>query len=143
MIAQFHAELDSPGEFYVDTTAQKLYLWHNVTRATAVPPPSDGSVVGTQLACLFNVSGASQHDPVRNVSFTGITFRDTAATYMDPHGTPSGGDWAVSRAGALYFENTEGVTLSQSLLTTLDGHGVFFSVHEAATKLIPPTYRSV
>ena len=88
-------ELDSPGEFYVDTAAQKLYLWHNVTGTHPVPPPSDGSVVGTQLACLFNVSGASQHDPVRNISFTGIIFRDTAATYMEPHGTPSGGDVSV------------------------------------------------
>ena len=33
----------------------------------------------------------------------------------------------MSRAGALYFENTEGATISQSLLTTLDGHAVFFS----------------
>lgn len=51
-------------------------------------------------------------------------------------GTPSGGDWAVSRTGALYFENTEGVTLSQNLLTTLDGHGVFFSVRSTQAKTI-------
>jgi len=61
------------------------------------------------------------------VSFHGITFRDTALTYMDPHGTPSGGDWAVTRAGALYFENTENVLISKNLFTTLDGHGVFLS----------------
>ena len=33
----------------------------------------------------------------------------------------------MARAGALYFENTESVTIRSSLLTTLDGHGVFFS----------------
>jgi len=93
------AELDSPGEFFFDKPGQRLYLWHNVTTGSAEVPPSDGSVVATQLSCLFNVTGASQADPVQSVSFTGITFRDTAATFMDPHGTPSGGDWAVSRAG--------------------------------------------
>jgi len=30
-------------------------------------------------------------------------------------------------SAALFFMNTEGVSVTQSLLTTLDGHGVFFS----------------
>ena len=98
MIENVLGELDSPGEFFFDKTARKLYLWHNVTTGDLKAPPSDGSVVGTQLACLFNVTGASRSDPVRNVSFTGLTFRDTAATFMDPHGTPSGECSAVSPA---------------------------------------------
>jgi hypothetical protein len=127
MIENVLDELDSPGEFFFEPKAQKLYLWHNVTTSTPAPPPNAGEVTATQLRVLFNISGANQSDPVKNVSFTGIVFKDTAATYMDPHGTPSGGDWAVTRAGALYFENTENVLLSKSLLTTLDGHGVFLS----------------
>ena len=103
MIENLLGELDSPGEFFHDKSAQKLYLWHNVSGRSA-PPPTDGSVVAMQLPCLFNVTGSSQSDPVVNVSFTGITFRDTAASFMAPHGTPSGGDWAVSRTGAIFGE---------------------------------------
>ena len=127
MIENVLDELDSPGEFFFDSSAQKLYVWHNVTTSTPTPPPNAGEVTATQLRVLFNISGASQSDPVKNVSFTGIVFKDTALTYMDPHGTPSGGDWAVTRAAALYFENTENTLLSKSLLSTLDGHAVFLS----------------
>ena len=41
--------------------------------------------------------------------------------------TPSGGDWAVGRSAALFFEGTVGVLIDGCLLTTLDGNAVFFS----------------
>ncbi len=41
---------------------------------------------------LLNYSG-TQSNPVVNVSVRGMTLRDTAYTYLDPHGAPSGGDW--------------------------------------------------
>eukprot|EP00666_Eupelagonemidae_sp_cell4sb_P001747 gene1747-500_t len=47
--------------------------------------------------------------PVRNVSLKGLTYRDSAYTYMEPHGVPSGGDWALQRMGAVFVEGAEGV----------------------------------
>ncbi len=47
--------------------------------------------------------------------------------YIGNHGTPSGGDWAVGRSGALFFEGTVGSFLDGCLLTSLDGNAVFFS----------------
>merc|ERR1711988_175636 len=44
--------------------------------------------------------------------------------YLDPHGMPSGGDWALQRSAAVVLEGTEDVSLSDSLLTQLDGNGV-------------------
>ena len=55
MIENLLGELGSPGEFFYDKSAQKLYLWHNVSGSPA-PPPPDGSVVAMQLPCLFNVT---------------------------------------------------------------------------------------
>ena len=41
--------------------------------------------------------------PVRDVSLSGLLFRDTASTFMDPHGLPSGGDWGLQRSAAVYM----------------------------------------
>jgi hypothetical protein len=43
-----------------------------------------------------------------NISFNGITFQGSAYTYMDAHSAPSGGDWALQRSAALFFEGTVG-----------------------------------
>jgi hypothetical protein len=50
--------------------------------------------VATNLKVLFNISGTMQA-PVTNVSLLGLGVRDSAYTYLDPHGVPSGGDWAL------------------------------------------------
>ena len=79
-----------------------IWLWHNATG----PPPTSG-LVAPQLVVIINASG-TQAEPVVGVGFKGLTFRDSAPNYLGPHGTPSGGDWAVGRAGALWFEGTIG-----------------------------------
>lgn len=45
-------------------------------------------------------------------------------TYLDPHGLPSGGDWALSRSGAVTIEGSERLLLSLNQLANLDGNGV-------------------
>lgn len=83
-------ELDAPGEWFYDAAASKLYMWYNASGA----PPTDGTVSVTQLAVLVNSTG-TQAKPVTGLSFLGLTFTDSAPNFMGPHGTPSGGDWAV------------------------------------------------
>lgn len=43
------------------------------------------------------------------------------------HGIPSGGDWGLSRMGAVLISNAEQITLSGNLFTRLDGNAVFLS----------------
>lgn len=64
-----------------------LYLYYNAT--VGVPPPSDGSILATQVKWLFNITG-SMENPVTDITIRGLGLRDTAYTYMDPHGIPSG-----------------------------------------------------
>jgi hypothetical protein len=90
-IENIFEELDAPGEWYFNATTLTLFLWHNATSGT--PPPTDGSLLATQLRHLVNVTG-TQAAPVADVAFRGVGFRDTAYTYLDPHGIPSGGDCA-------------------------------------------------
>lgn len=115
-------ELDSPNEYYFDERERKLYFFYN---GTGKPPP-DTSFVVTNLKTLFTVRG-SQDTPAKGISFKGVGFRDTAYTYMDPHGMPSGGDWTLERMGAMLFEGTVDTLVDSCLFERLDGNGVMIS----------------
>jgi hypothetical protein len=69
----------------------------------------------------------TQWNPVRDVDLSGITFQASSITYMDPHGVPSAGDWALERMGAVFLQGTEGATISECVFDRLDGHGVMIS----------------
>lgn len=73
---------------------------------------------------LLNITGTMGH-PAHHVAIKGITFRDTAQTYFDPHGLPSGGDWALQPQGAVTIVGSENVSIDGCLFTRLDGNGVF------------------
>ena len=124
MVENVMDELDSPAEFFYDLTAKKLYLWYNST--TGGTPPPANSVVVTQATEIINAVGTPAA-PVVGVSFLGLGFRDTAPNYLGPHGTPSGGDWAVGRSAALFFEGVEDIVVDGCFLTTLDTNAIFLS----------------
>lgn len=104
-------------------TQEQLSLYWNDTNGT--PPPSSG-LAATQLSELFRVVG-TQAAPVVNVSFVGLGFRDSAIAYFAPHGLPSGGDWALARTGALFFEGVVNVSVASCEFERLDSTAVFLS----------------
>ena len=57
----------------------------------------------------------------------GLTFSATSYTYMERHGVPSAGDWALDRFGAIYLQGTESVTFDSCIFDRLDGNGVMIS----------------
>ena len=70
--------------------------------------------------------------PVVNLTIRGLEIRDTALTYYgadkaSTHGMPTGGDWALERAGAVLLERTELTVVSNCLFERLDGNGIFLS----------------
>ena len=123
-------ELDHPGEFYYDAEASKLYLYHNGTGA----PPPNATIVAPRLRTLINVSG-TQWTPVRDVRHSGIGFTATRYTYMDAHGVPSAGDWALDRVGAIFVQGTERVTFDNCTFDRLDGNAVMVSGYNRNTTI--------
>ena len=78
-------------------------------------------VVGSELGHQSGAPGSGS-GTVDNVKILGVGFRDSAYTYLDEWGIPSGGDWALHRGGALFVEGAEGLTVDKSEFTMLDGN---------------------
>jgi len=114
-------ELDAPSEFLLDRSEGKLYVFHNGTGA----PPSDGWVVPSKQV-LVNMTG-TQWNPVRNVKLSDVTYTASGATFMERHGVPSAGDWALDRFGAVFLQGTESVTIEDCRFERVDGNGVMIS----------------
>ena len=115
-------ELDMPSEWWLDIDQQNLHLWWNRTDSTSPP----NALPVTNLQVLFNISG-SQVNPVVNLTFENLGFRDTAMTLLEPHSAPSSGDWAIQRTAALFFEGTVGLTIQNSIFERIDGISIFLS----------------
>eukprot|EP00750_Incisomonas_marina_P033658 INCI9923.3.p1 GENE.INCI9923.3~~INCI9923.3.p1 ORF type:complete len:923 (-),score=130.23 INCI9923.3:2785-5553(-) len=123
-IANVLEELDDPREFYFDRANDLLYVMSNTTG-----PPADDLYEGLQQHTLIQAQGSSMAKPIRGLTIRGIGFRDVAPTYMQPHGVPSGGDWALERFGALFFQNTEGLTIDACKVWRASGNGVMLSAY--------------
>lgn len=120
-------ELDSPREWFFNQSTRTLYYKPNASAPGTTDPATGlptGDFVMTGTKVLINATG-SQADPVVNVSIGGLVLRDTAYTYMDPHGLPSGGDWALQKQGAITLVGTEGTVIENNLFTRLDGNAIF------------------
>eukprot|EP00759_Apiculatamorpha_spiralis_P016491 PhF_6_TR2266/c0_g1_i2/m.3917 len=122
-------ELDSPNEYFYNRTTGMLYLYYNGTGA----PPAEAHLVAAQARTLLSFQGDSQQRPIVGVTVFGLRFTSTIATYMDPHGIPSGGDWALQRSGAIFLENTEDITIKECILEGLDGNAIMISGYNRRT----------
>jgi len=71
--------LDEPGEWYLDTDADKLYYmprpWESMQNVTIRVPVIDGE--------LITITGSSYDNAAENIRFEGITFADT--TWLRPN----------------------------------------------------------
>jgi hypothetical protein len=123
-------EVDDANEYFFDEVTRTLYYNPNSTNDG---PTGDEAWVATQLRALVDIRG-DKDLPVTDVTIAGLTMRDTRYTYLDPHGMPSGGDWALQRSGAISAEGTERLNISQNELTHLDGVGISLNgYHRHAT----------
>jgi len=116
--------LDSPGEWYLDSSAGELYLALNDTSTSggAVGPP--GALIATQLDSLLRMEGTSDA-PVVNVSILGITFSHTQPTFMKPFAMTSGGDWSTRVDGTLFLEGTTNAAIENCSFLGVGGNAIF------------------
>ena len=73
-------ELDSPGEWFLDTDTSTLYFYPNATQCADL---QHAEVVAPQHSSLVQLRGSGSSRPVRNIHFAGLTFTETRTTFLD------------------------------------------------------------
>ena len=132
-IQNVREELDDPTEFYFDVAAQRLYVVSNATAADDPPPGDEWVAIPAANHTLIDTRG-TQANPVVNLTLRGLGLRDTAWTMLQPHGVPSGGDWALERMAALFLEGTESLVAEGLRFERVDGNAMMLSkYHRNAT----------
>lgn len=123
-------ELDSAGEWFHDPLTHELFFWPNSTDAADDGTSADAAgtvgtlpsgVVAPVLSTVVHIEGAE------NVSFTGITFTETRATYLDQYEAPSGGDWTVHRGATVEVVDSTGVQITGCTFEQIGGNGILLS----------------
>ncbi|ANW95359.1 peptide-binding protein [Wenyingzhuangia fucanilytica] len=121
MVENVFEELDSPGEWYLNTSENKLYYWPSkeVNISNAI-------VEASVLKDLIQVEGTLEN-PVKNVSISGITFKNTQRTFMEEFEPLLRSDWTIYRGAVLFFEGTENCSVTNSVFTNLGGNVIMAS----------------
>lgn len=125
MVENIFEELDSPGEWYYDNVAGKLYICplEKMDLNKAV-------VEGATTEELLHIEGKTDGAKVSNITFDGFTLENTKRTMFTGKYIPlMRSDWCVVRKGALYIENAENITFQNGVIRNIGGNGVFLSGH--------------
>jgi len=116
-VENIEEELDSANEFWFDAATSTLYLFYN---GTGIPPPSVEVPILNELISLQGGLDA----PVEKVVIHDVMFTGTRPAYLEPHGTPSAGDWGMTRLAAIHAKGTKGLDINSCHFDRLDGNAI-------------------
>jgi hypothetical protein len=122
MVENIFEELDAPGEWYYSKPTGKLSFY---------PPAGANMTTDTlELASLdelVRIVGTAT-DRVKFLTFNGLTFTHTYRTlFSKPYERLLSGDWSIARAGAIFVQNAENITVQNCFFDQIGGNGVFIS----------------
>lgn len=122
-------ELDSPGEWYLDSRAAVLYY---------LPPanfdPAHAALEAPVLEQVLELRG-DQRNPVRKVTISGFRITGTRSTFLDLYeGAPSG-DWTIHRGGAVFLDGTEDCSIERCFFDAVGGNAVFVNNYNRRAKI--------
>jgi len=122
MVENIFEELDAPGEWFYNKNTGDLYFY---------PPSgtnlSSSTVELSSLEELIKIVGNSS-SKVKYLTFSGFNFSNVKRTLFSR--TYEGllrGDWSVVRAGTVYIQDSENITIKNCKFDQVGGNGVFIS----------------
>ncbi len=117
-VENIREELDAPGEWFHDRTANLLLF---------IPPPgldlARATIEIAGLPHLIELRGR-ERDPVRFVQIEGFTFRHTARSFMQNKEPLLRSDWTTYRGAALVFAGTEDCAVRDADFDHVGGNAV-------------------
>lgn len=131
MVENIFEELDAPKEWYYNATTGQLFYWPDpdVNLSTATY-----EIVTTEE--FFRLVG-SDAAPIKNITFENIHFMRTHRTlFTRPYERPLRGDWGMVRAGAIFLENTENITVKDSKFTDIGGNAIMMSAYNSKNNIL-------
>jgi hypothetical protein len=124
MVENIFEELDAPGEWYYKKSTGQLYCY----------PPA-GTNLGSatiELATveeLFRIVGTSSAK-VKYLTFNRLTFTQTHRTlFTRKFEGLLRGDWCVVRAGAVFIQDAENITVQHCFFDQIGGNGIFINAY--------------
>lgn len=130
MVENVFEELDSPAEWFLDTTTHKLYYWPSKNIDI-----ENSKVEVSVLKDLIQVVGTLEN-PVEDIVVSNIKFEHTKRTFMDEFEPLLRSDWSIYRGGVLFFEGTENCIIKDSEFAYLGGNVIMVSKYNKGLKVI-------
>lgn len=121
--------LDAEGEWHYDRRTRRL-------RVLVAADPGGLPLVLTQTDRVLSFEGTGTAERVAHVRVANLTLAHTSAQFFLPHEETSGGDYAITRSGAIFAENTTGLVFADNVLEWIGGNAVFLSNSVRSTSVL-------
>lgn len=122
MVENIFEELDAPKEWYYNRQTGELYFYPE--KASDLLKEFE-AIVNPEI---FKITGSGIDCPIRNISFEDIGFENTARTlFTGKYERILRSDWGIVRAGVLYMENAEDITIKNCSFHQIGGNAITLS----------------
>jgi hypothetical protein len=124
MVENLFEELDAPGEWFYRKSTGQLFFY---------PPagvnPNNALIELASVEQLFKVLGTASNK-VKYLTFNRLTFTQTHRTLFTGHFEGLlRGDYCIVRAGTVFIQDAENITIKHCFFDQIGGNGVFMNAY--------------
>lgn len=112
--------LQAPGQFHLDKASSTLYYYVS----DDVSDPNEQTIIAPTIKRLLEINGESPHEPVQNISFTGLTFACTDF-FREYRMMDDNVEQAEHREGLIYINHARHIQVTSCKLEQSGSCGIY------------------